>query len=74
MIDTHTHVVSKKIKSILAASDIDDSKENTARAKENTNIWAAVGIHPRTKIENVDKSINYLDKLIEENKKWIVNY
>jgi len=72
MIDTHTHVNSSKIKSILAGSDLNDSKENIIKAKKYVNLWAAVGIHPQVDIDNIDKAINFLNELISDNKRWVV--
>lgn len=72
MIDTHSHVISSKIKTILAGSDLGDSRQNIEKAKKRANLWAAVGIHPQVKTDDVDKAVNSLDELISKNKKWIV--
>jgi len=72
MIDTHTHVISSRIKAILAGSDISDSRQNIEKAKKRANLWAAVGIHPQVEIVDIDEAINSLDELITNNRKWIV--
>lgn len=77
MIDSHAHMSARVggQKSeigiggvVLAGSSIEDSLENIELAKNNSKIWAAVGIHPqptdddkRTVLEQID----ILDKLAE---------
>jgi len=85
MIDTHAHLskrfcdVFKKPEIrgvVLAASNIKESEENIDLAKEyEGELWAAVGIHPQqTDPENklsIDEQLNYLDSLVESNRKWV---
>jgi len=71
MFDTHSHKTGK-IKLILAGSEMSDSEKNILKAKDNNNVWAAVGIHPQVEVENIDKTIDKLDKLIANNKEWVV--
>jgi len=83
MIDTHSHINDRfgvkdipKIKTILAASNVEESEYNIKLAKIYKNLFASVGIHPQqTDPENkqsIDEQLNRLDKLIEDNKKFIV--
>ncbi len=75
MIDTHSHV-GGKINMILAASNVEESEENIELAKNNSNMWASVGIHPQQtdpkNEDNINEQIKKLDKLIGDNKKWVV--
>lgn len=64
-------------KIVLAASNIEESGENINLAKTYQSfLHASVGIHPQcTDPDNnlsVDEQINFLDKLIENNKNFIV--
>lgn len=80
MIDTHAHLTKRfcdptenieqginKIKIVLAASNVEESKENIELAKKNSNLFASVGIHPQaTDPDNklsVDEQLDLLDKL-----------
>ncbi len=83
MIDTHAHINDRfgvkdipEIKTILAASNVEESENNIKLAKIHKNLFASVGIHPQqTDPENkqsIDEQLNRLDKLIEDNKKFIV--
>jgi len=86
MIDTHAHLSKRFCPAvagfanldavILAASNIEESRENVELAKENEGkLWTAVGIHPQqTDPKNklsIDEQLNYLDDLVENNKKWV---
>jgi len=61
---------------ILAASNVEESEENIKLAKENEGkMWAAVGIHPQQtdpkNKQSIDEQLNFLDSLVENNKKWV---
>lgn len=73
MIDTHAHLTKRlnegfelpKIKTILAASCMEDSEENIELAREYPEkLFACVGVHPQEKIIDIDK----LDDLVSRNK------
>jgi len=83
MIDTHAHINDRfgikdipKIKTILAASNVEEGENNIKLAKIHKNLFASVGIHPQqTDPENrktIDEQLNELDKLIETNRKLVV--
>jgi TatD DNase family protein len=92
MIDTHAHLSKRlcdvpdevikrlkneKIKVILAASNIIDSKENIELAKDNSGLfWPAIGIHPQDtdpKLNiSIDDQINLLDNMVRINSDVIV--
>lgn len=81
MIDTHAHLTSRFCDAqrkiditavILAASCIKDSKENVELAKNNPQLFAAVGVHPQDTDpgfkKSIDEQINMLDELAKNNK------
>lgn len=84
MIDTHAHFstrfgefsLDQKIeidKVILAASNIDDSKQNIGLATNNPKqFFASVGIHPESTDDFKTENVHLLENLIVENKKNIV--
>ena len=92
MIDTHAHVTKRFAedvnniiegakkngisKIILAASNLEESKENIKLAYENNIFAACIGIHPQQTdpeiILSIDEQIDELDKLAEENRKLVV--
>ncbi len=74
MIDTHSHIrtdETPKIEGlkavILSASNLTDSRENVALAKNYSLLHPAVGIHPQEVPDDIDKTIETLDKLLSEN-------
>lgn len=80
MIDTHAHLSSRfenevdlaDLKTvILAASNEQDSLDNLELAKKNPKLLPAVGIHPQELKKEIDKQIEFLDKLLSENKNII---
>lgn len=80
MIDTHAHLSSRfenevdlaDLKAvILAASNEQDSLDNLELAKKNPKLLPAVGIHPQELKKEIDKQIEFLDKLLSENKNII---
>jgi TatD DNase family protein len=87
MIDTHAHLSKrfcditvgegwKKLKAIvLAASCLNDSKENIKLANENTRFYAAVGIHPQNtdpeKKISIREQLNLLEEMVKNNKKGV---
>ncbi|MEI8067366.1 MAG: TatD family hydrolase [Candidatus Shapirobacteria bacterium] len=92
MIDTHAHlsktfcdtvqgsigkIKEEKMKVVLAASNIEDSKENIELVKENKGIlFAAIGIHPQDTDPDIkmslDEQINLLDSLAKNNSDIVV--
>lgn len=85
MIDTHAHLSTRfsnnakieGVKVILAASNLEDSKENIELARVNKNqLWASVGIHPqKTDTDNkagVEEQIRLLDQLVANNRELVV--
>ena len=77
MIDTHAHLSGRfgnelldyKIdKIILAASSLEDSKDNLELIKKNDKFLAAVGIHP----QNIDDDVRELEKIVKNNLDKIV--
>jgi TatD DNase family protein len=84
MIDTHAHLSKRfcnstevdEVKVILAASNLEDSKENIELARANVNqFWACAGIHPQcTDPENTDSletQLYILEDLVKNNKNII---
>jgi len=65
------------VKVILAASNLEDSRENVELARTNKNqLWASVGIHPqKTDPDNkagVEEQIRLLDQLVANNRELVV--
>lgn len=81
MIDTHAHLTSRFGRKkgdidgleyvILAASSIDDSKENITLAKSDKRLLPSVGIHPQEINKEIDKQINGLEELLKKHKEIV---
>ncbi|KKQ91078.1 hypothetical protein A2574_03710 [Candidatus Shapirobacteria bacterium RIFOXYD1_FULL_38_32] len=75
MIDTHAHIrKGEEIRIegldwvVLSGPNMAESKDNVEIAKMNPKLRAAVGIHPQELDSgNIDKNINELDKILDEN-------
>ncbi len=81
MIDTHAHLTSRFGRKsgdidgleyvILAASSIDDSKENITLVKSDKRLLPSVGIHPQEINKEIDKQINSLEELLKKHKEIV---
>lgn len=70
MIDTHAHLdeilcdtIGEVDKVILASSDFESAHKNTILAQKYDFLYPAIGIHPQSPVDGVDK----LEKLIDKN-------
>ena len=70
MIDTHAHLdemlcdtKGEAEKIILASSDFESARKNTILAQKYDFLYPAIGIHPQSPVDGVDK----LEKLIDKN-------
>ena len=75
MIDTHAHIRNEeeiKIEGlrwvVLSGANIEDSLKNLELAIVNPKLKPAVGVHPMDLPEDIEETINHLDKLCEDNK------
>ena len=81
MIDTHAHLTSRFGRKsgdidgleyvILAASSIDDSKENITLVKSDKRLLPSVGIHPQEINKEIDKQINSLEELLKKHQEIV---
>jgi len=74
MIDTHAHIrrdETPRIEGletvILSASNLEDSSDNIELSKRYSTLLPAVGIHPQEAPDDIDTTIETLDKLLSEN-------
>lgn len=77
MIDTHAHLSEKFEEEVdlekldwvvLAASNLEDSKDNLELAKINKKLLPAVGIHPMEKISVIGEQISVIEKMLKDNR------
>jgi TatD DNase family protein len=81
MIDTHAHLTSRFGRKkgdidgleyvILAASSINDSKENITLAKSDKRLLPSVGIHPQEINKETDAQISSLEELLKKHKEIV---
>jgi len=81
MIDTHAHLTSRFGRKkgdidgleyvILAASSINDSKENITLAKSDKRLLPSVGIHPQEINKETDAQISSLKELLKKHKEIV---
>ncbi len=81
MIDTHAHLTSRFGRKngdidgleyvILAASSVDDSRENIILAKSDKRLLPSVGIHPQEINKEIDTQINSLEELLKKHKEIV---
>ena len=71
MIDTHAHLdeilcdtKGEVDKVILASSDFESAQKNTKLAGKHDFLYPAIGIHPQSPVEGIDKLENLIDKNI----------